>query len=56
MYDRPVGVVSLNMGPASSMTVKATFTGGTDNSKTVEVSHTPKVRAVPVTITPAKCG
>lgn len=56
MYDRPVGVVSLNMGPASSMTVKAVFTGGTDTSKTVEVSHTPKVREVPVTIDAAKCG
>ena len=56
MYDRPVGVVSLNMGPASSKTVKAVFTGGTDNSKTVEVSHTPKVRSVPVTMTAATCG
>jgi hypothetical protein len=56
MYNRPVGVVSLNMGPASSMTVKAVFTGGTANSKTVEVSHTPKVRPVPVTIDSAKCG
>ncbi|RIX26608.1 DUF4012 domain-containing protein [Amnibacterium setariae] len=56
MYDRPVGVVSLNMGPASSMTVKAVFEGGTENSKTVEVSHTPKVRPVPVEITAAKCG
>ena len=55
MYDRPVGSVSLNMGPASSKTVKAVFTGGTDNSRTVEVSHTPKVRPVPVEITDAKC-
>jgi hypothetical protein len=56
MYNRPVGVVSLNMGPASSMTVKAVFEGGTDNSKTVAVSHTPKVRPVPVTYDTAKCG
>ena len=56
MYDRPVGVVSLNMGPASSMTVKAVFTGGTANSKTVAVSHTPKVRPVPVIFDTAKCG
>lgn len=56
MYNRPVGVVSLNMGPATSMTVKAVFTGGTDNSKTVAVSHTPKVRPVPVTLDTAKCG
>jgi hypothetical protein len=55
MYDRPVGSVSIKMGPASSVTVKAIFTGGTDNSKTVEVSHTPKVRPVPVEITDAKC-
>lgn len=56
MYGRPVGVVSLNMGPASSMTVKAVFSGGTENSKTVQVSSTPKVRATPVTITDAACG
>jgi hypothetical protein len=36
--------------------VKAVFTGGTANSKTVSVSHTPKVRPVPVTYTDAKCG
>lgn len=56
MYDRPVGVVSLNMGPASSKTVKAVFTGGTDVSSTVAVSHTPKVREVPVTLDTADCG
>lgn len=56
MYGRPVGVVSLNMGPASSMTVKAVFSGGTENNTTVQVSSTPKVRATPVTITDAACG
>jgi hypothetical protein len=56
MYDRPVGSVSLNMGPATSRTVKAVFEGGTDTSRTVEVSHTPKVRPVPVQIDSAKCG
>jgi hypothetical protein len=56
MYDRPVGVVSLNMGPASSKTVKAVFEGGTDTSTTVEVSHTPKVRPVQVAMIPTKCG
>jgi hypothetical protein len=56
MYDRPVGVVSLNIGPASSQTVKAIFTGGTNVSTTVEVSHTPKVRPVPVEIVAGKCG
>ena len=55
LYDRPVGIVSINMGPGESKTVKAVFTGGTGNSKTVQVSHTPKVRPVPVEITPATC-
>jgi hypothetical protein len=56
MYGRPVGVVNITVPAASSMTVKAVFTGGTGNSKTVSVSHTPKVRPVPVTYTDAKCG
>jgi hypothetical protein len=56
MYGRPVGVVNVTIPAASSVTVKAVFTGGTANSKTVSVSHTPKVRAVPVTITAATCG
>jgi hypothetical protein len=56
MYDRPVGVVSINLGPDSSKTVRAVFEGGTENSGTVEVSHTPKVREVPVDITSATCG
>ena len=43
-------------GVLAGKAFKAVFTGGTDNSKTVEVSHTPKVRPVPVEITPAKCG
>ncbi len=56
LYDRPVGQVSLNIGPGASKTVKAVFEGGTDNSKTVEVSHTPKVRAVPVELKTATCS
>ena len=56
MYDRPVGVVSVNLGPASSKTVRAVFIGGTANSGTVQVSHTPKVRETPVEITAATCG
>ncbi|GAA2749789.1 DUF4012 domain-containing protein [Amnibacterium kyonggiense] len=56
MYDRPVGVVNITIPAADSVTVKAVFTGGTDNSKTVSVSHTPKVRPVPVTYDTAKCG
>lgn len=56
MYGRPVGVVSITIPAASSVTVKGVFTGGTDNSTTVSVSHTPKVRAVPVELDTAKCG
>jgi len=56
MYSRPVGVVSLNLGPASSRTVTAEFVSRSDDSTNVEVSHTPKVRRVPVTITPSTCG
>ena len=56
MYGRPVGVVSLNIDAGASKTVKAVFVGGTTPSKTVEGSHTPKVREVPVEITPAACG
>ncbi|MGN6445476.1 DUF4012 domain-containing protein [Amnibacterium sp.] len=56
MYGRPVGVVSITIPAASTVTVKGVFTGGTDTSKTVAVSHTPKVRPVPVTLTQAKCG
>ena len=56
MYGRPVGVVSIKMGPLESVKVKAIFSGGKDVSSTVQVSHTPKVRAVPVTITQARCG
>jgi hypothetical protein len=56
MYGRPIGVVSLNLGPASSRTVTAEFVGRADDSTTVEVSHTPKVRQVPVTFAPATCG
>ncbi|MDQ1531256.1 MAG: hypothetical protein QOE37_1361, partial [Microbacteriaceae bacterium] len=56
MYGRPVGVVSIKMGPLESVKVKAIFSGGKDVSSTVQVSHTPKVRPVPVTITQARCG
>jgi hypothetical protein len=56
MYGRPVGVVSINLGPASSRTVQATFVGRAEDSRTVTVSHTPKVRPVPVRIAPATCA
>jgi hypothetical protein len=53
---RPVGIVSIKMGPSESVTVKALFSGGTANSSTIEVSHTPKVRPVPVTLSQNPCG
>ena len=56
LYDRPVGQVSLNIDAGTSKTVKAVFTGGTAPSATVEVSHTPKVREVPVEIVKATCS
>jgi hypothetical protein len=56
MYGRPVGVVSLNLGPASTKTVTAEFVGRSGDSTTVEVSHTPKVRHVPVTLASTTCS
>ena len=55
MYGRPVGTVPITIPAASSVTVKAVFTGNADDSTTVQVSHTPKVRDVPVTLTSATC-
>jgi hypothetical protein len=56
LYGRPVGTVSITLAPLQSVTVKATFSGGTTPSSTIAVSHTPKVRPVPVTVTKASCG
>lgn len=56
IYGRPVAIVSIKMGPEQSRTVVAHFTGGTALSRTLAVSHTPKVRDVPVTITHVSCG
>ena len=56
MYRRPVGVVSINMGPLQSRTVVAHFSGATEPSRTVAVSHTPRVRAVPVAVTAKDCS
>ncbi len=55
MYGRPVGVVSIKVGPTDSTTVTAKFVGSAEDSRTVEVSHTPKVRKTPVTVT-STCG
>ncbi|MGT2425282.1 DUF4012 domain-containing protein [Amnibacterium kyonggiense] len=56
MYGRPVGVVSITIPVSSTVTVKGVFTGGTDAGSRVSVSHTPKVREVPVTLDTATCG
>lgn len=55
MYGRPVGVVSITLGPESSKVVKAVFAGGSENSGTVAVSHTPKVRQTPVEVSTEAC-
>jgi hypothetical protein len=55
MYGRPVGVVSITLGPEAKRTVKAVFGGSASDSRTVEVSHTPKVRPVTVKISQATC-
>ncbi|MFT4166124.1 MAG: DUF4012 domain-containing protein [Microlunatus sp.] len=55
MYGRPVGMVSITIPAASSVTVEAVFTGGPEDSETVQVSHTPKVRDVPVELSSATC-
>ena len=51
MYRRPVGTVPITIPAASSVTVRAVFSGSSADSTTVQVSHTPKVRAVPVKLT-----
>jgi hypothetical protein len=56
LFGRPVGNVSVTTAPGQSVTVKAVFTGATTPSATLAVSHTPKVRPVPVTIAHAACG
>ena len=55
MYGRPVGVVSITLGPGRSTTVKAVFSGTAGDSPMVTVSRTPKVRETPVTVKPATC-
>jgi hypothetical protein len=55
MYGRPVGTVSITLGPGAQKTVTGVFTGAAEDSRTVDVSHTPKVRAVAVKISEAAC-
>lgn len=55
MYGRPVGTVPITIPADSSVTVKAVFTGSPEDSTTVKVSHTPKVRDVPVKLTSKTC-
>ncbi|MFC0678124.1 DUF4012 domain-containing protein [Lysobacter korlensis] len=56
MDGRPVAIVSINLGPLESRTVDAVFAGGDDLADEVSVSHTPKVRDVPVTVSERDCG
>ncbi|MFD1720837.1 DUF4012 domain-containing protein [Amnibacterium endophyticum] len=56
LYGRPVGTVSIIIPATETVRVSGTFSGGTDPSKTVGVSHTPRVREVPVTIAERRCG
>ncbi len=56
LYGRPVGTVSIKIPMQQTVTVRGVFEGGTDPSETVGVSHTPRVRDVPVTIAKERCG
>jgi hypothetical protein len=56
LYGRPVGTVSITIPMGESVTVRGIFQGGADLSKQVAVSHTPRVRAVPVQIEQVGCG
>jgi hypothetical protein len=56
LYGRPVGTVSITIPAGGSVVVKGVFTGGTTPSKHVLVSHTPRVRDVPVTVQRVSCG
>ena len=53
---RPVGIVSITVSPRQSVKVVGHFSGAKDPSKTIAVSHTPKVRDVPVTISQPSCS
>jgi hypothetical protein len=52
---RPVASVNVQMGPLEHVDVEAVFSGGTDLSTELAVSHTPKVRPVMVTTRTAPC-
>ena len=56
LFGRPIGMVSLVFAPGQTHRVTAVFSGGTAPSRTVAVSHTPRVWPVPVTITRGPCG
>jgi hypothetical protein len=53
---RPVAMVSVTFAPQQTVRVIAVFTGGTAPSRTVAVSHTPRVWPVPVTIAKEPCA
>jgi hypothetical protein len=53
---RPVGTVSITIPMGKAVTVRGIFEGGAHLSSQVGVSHTPRVRPVPVTIGRVTCG
>ncbi|MGT2425300.1 DUF4012 domain-containing protein [Amnibacterium kyonggiense] len=55
LHGRPVADISVTMGAGEHADVSAVFSGGTDLSSKLAVSHTPKVRDVPVSITRTAC-
>jgi hypothetical protein len=55
LYGRPVGTVSITIPMGKTVTVRGVFAGGTALSTHVGVSHTPRVRAVPVTVASVPC-
>ena len=56
LYGRPVGTVSITIPAGGTVTVSGVFEGGTGATGTVRISHTPRVRDVPVTIAKSACG
>ena len=56
LYGRPVGTVSITIPATKSVTVRGIFEGGDAPSEKVGVSHTPRVRGVPVKVERVACG
>ncbi|RIX26586.1 DUF4012 domain-containing protein [Amnibacterium setariae] len=53
---RPVASVNITMGAGEHVDVRAVFSGGDGDPARLAVSHTPKVRPVPVTTRTEACG